>query len=266
MSHDERPRENAAAESKGDLLVAARAHLKAGRKAQALSLLKSLVAREPENAAVFEELAVAAFSSARYPLAADSARRALALDPSLHRPHGVLAWIAVNQGLFDEAEGELRAQLEAVPAENLGLRAALHNQIGNLLFRQKRYAEAEASLHEATTLAPDRAAPLLNLAIVYRNAQKMKQAQASLEDLLALPDIPEAVAHKAHLNLGHVHASQGRYTAARRHFGQALILRKSLLGYLFWAVPWLARFQPFTLVLAFLIVLLVLWTWWWFFR
>jgi Flp pilus assembly protein TadD len=282
MAQEQEPRENAASDAAAsdaasaeendaagivlDSLAQAQEHLKAGRKAQAVRLLKALVDREPENAAAFEDLAAAFFRSGRYQAAADSARRALSLDPSLHRPHGILAWIAVNRGDLDEAQTELLAQLQAVPAEETGRRASVHNQIGYLHFRQQQYPEAEQALRQALALAPDRAVPRLNLASVYMRCRQNDEARVELEQLLDLPDVRDEVVHNAHISLGQVYARLGRYADARKQFGNALALRRSFMGYVFWAVPFLARYPPISLVIVFAVVFLVLWTWWWFIR
>ncbi|MBN1485410.1 MAG: tetratricopeptide repeat protein [Chloroflexia bacterium] len=216
-------------------------HLREGRPAEAVETLEALVEREPENAAAYQELAAAQFKLLRFKPAAAAAQRALELDPSLHRPHGILAWIALNRRRYDEAEAALRAQLGALPQDEPGHRAAVHNQLGFLYFRRRRYDEAKAALGRALQLVPERAVPRFNLAMLYLRTRQRGAAQEELERLLALPELPDRVAHAAHFNLGHLYARQGRYGTTRRHFAQALQHRPSVEGYVYRALPWLAR-------------------------
>ncbi len=236
-------------------LAAARALIEEGQVAEAVHLLEDLVRREPENAAAYQELAVALFKAVRYGAAGKAARRALELDPSLHRPHGILAWIALNKGRYPEAEQELHTQLAAVAGEDSGRRAAIHNQLAFLYFRQKRYQDAEKALEQAQSLAPDRPVPRLNLALLHLRLKKWGQAAAELEDLLSWPKLPPEVAHTARFNLGHLYARQGRYPEARAQFAQAVALRPNLLGRLYQAVPPLARVPPVVLGIVAVVLL-----------
>lgn len=234
-------------------------HLRRGRPAQAVQVLEALVEREPDNAAAHQELAVAQFKLVRFGPAAKAARRALELDPSLHRPHGILAWVALNKGRYEQAQAELQAQLEALPAEEPGQRAAVHNQMGFLYFRQKRYEEAERALGQVLALVPERAAPRLNLAMVHLRLKRWDAAEEELEQLLALPEVPENAAHTAHFNLGHLYARRGRYKLTREQFARALEIRRSLPAYIYRAIPVLARLPISVLAVVGLILLLVVW-------
>jgi Flp pilus assembly protein TadD len=191
----------------------------------ALALLVKLAEQEPDNALVHEELAAAYVEGREYGAAVESARRALALAPTLARPHGVLAWVAINKGRYAEAENELRAQLQALPEEDVDGRSAVHNQLGYMFYHRRRYEEAENELRAALDLAPRRAVPRFNLAMMYLRSRQREEAQSELEQLLALPDLPDHLTYSAAMNLGHLCARQGRYGDAREHFRRAAGLR-----------------------------------------
>lgn len=245
--------------SREDRLAAAREALEAGRTAEGARLLEALLEEEPENAEAHQELATAWVRLARYGAAVQEARRALSLDPSLARPHGILAWVAMNQGRYAEAEAELQAQLEALPGEDLAARAAVYNQIGFLHYRRGRHAEAEEALRQALSLDPERPIPLLNLALLALQQRRRSEAQELLERLLQRTALPPEVEHPACFNLGHLYARSGRYADARAQFARALRVRPTFLGRLYRAFPWLARFSVTTLLLVLLILFLLFW-------
>lgn len=246
------------AEEGKDILSQAQAHLQARRPAAAVRLLEGLVEREPRNALAHQELAVALAAAARFAPAGQAARRALELDPTLAKPHSVLAWIALNTGRFDEAAAEYRACLAAIPETERAERAAVYNKLAMVDFRRKEYRPAADTLMHALELDPQNAAYHFNLAMLYRQVGQTQDCQEQLERTLSLPEVPETIAHAARFNLGHLYARQGRYDPAREQFAQALTLRKTFLGKLFRRFPFLARFELPTLVLYLAFAILVL--------
>ncbi len=242
-----------------DPLAEARAHLEAGRPQEALRLLEPLVEREPTNALAYQELARALAETSRLGPAARAARRALELDSSLARPHGVLAWIAVTQGRYEEALAEHRAQLEAMPEEERERRAAVYNNMATCFFRMKRPEEARSPLQQALALDPERPTYRYNLAMLLLHLRQPVEAQAELERLLALPDVPPGIALMARFNLGHLYAHQGRYGEARLQFLRAQEVRKTFPGWLYSRLPFLARFPAYLLWIILIAIALLLW-------
>jgi tetratricopeptide (TPR) repeat protein len=208
-----------------DSLAEAQSLLAQRQIGPALDLLAQLAVQEPDNALVHQALAAAYVEAREYGAAVESARQALALDPTLARPHGVLGWVAINKGRYAEAETELRAQLEALPEEDVASRAAVHNQLGYMFYHRRRYEEAETALRAALELAPQRAVPRFNLAMMYRQARQWEEAQSELEQLLKLPDVPDHLTYSVSMNLGHLCARRGRYDDAREHFRRAAELQ-----------------------------------------
>jgi tetratricopeptide (TPR) repeat protein len=252
-----------AAGSVPDRLAEARALLEKGQGGEAIRLLEALAQQEPANALVHQELARALLQARRLGAAARAARRALELDPALYVPHGVLAHVALNQGQYDVAEAEYRARLAAGPAEDKVGQSEVLNMIGVLHFRQKHYDEAARLLAQALELQPQSPTMRFNLAMLHARTRQWAEAQQELEKLLALPDVPEGIAHAAHLNLGHIYARQGRYQDTRAQFDQALLLHPSFIGRLYRVLPFLARLQPEVLLRIVLvigvIVFLIVW-------
>lgn len=242
-----------------DPLAEARSHLEAGRPQEALRLLEPLVEREPTNALAYQELARALAELSRLGPAVRAARRALELDPSLSRPHGVLAWVAVSQGRYEEALAEHRAQLKALPEEDRERRAAVHNNMATCFFRMRRLEEARTSLQQALSLAPERPTYRFNLAMLLLHLRQFEEAQAELERLLALPEVPPEIALAARFNLGHLCARQGRYGEARQHFLRAQEVHKTFPGWLYSRLPFLARFPAYLLLVILVAIALLLW-------
>lgn len=244
--------------SSPDPLAEARRLLHEQKKpAEALRLLEALLKQQPQNAPALAEQAAALADLSCPGPAAQAARRALEIDPSLDLPHAVLAAVAVRQGRLDLAESELRARLRALPADDVARRAAVFNQLGVLHYRCRRFSEAQEALGQALALTPD--APLLryNLAMLHRRARRWEAAAAELERVLAAAEAPQDLAYLARVNLGHLHARAGRYSAARDQFSAALRLRRSALAWFYRAVPFLARFSPLSLLIVLLVILFV---------
>ncbi|MGB9723797.1 MAG: tetratricopeptide repeat protein, partial [Chloroflexia bacterium] len=192
-------------------------------------------------------------------LATGVARRALELDPSLARPHGVLAWVAVSRGRYAEALAEHRAQLEALPETERERRAAVYNNMATCFFRMRQPEEALSALREALALDPERPTYRYNLAMLLLHLRQPVEAQGELERLLALPEVPPEIALMARFNLGHLYAGQGRYGEAREQFLRAQTVRKTFPGWLYSRLPFLARFPAYLLLIILVAIVLLLW-------
>ena len=256
--------------SQGASLAEARRLLDEGQIVESLRLLQGLAQQEPGNALVHQELAAAYVEGREYGAAVEAARRALALDPSLPRPHGVLGWVALNKGRYAEAEAALRAQLLALPAADVDARAAVHNQLAYLFFHRHRDEETAAELRAALDLAPQRAMPRFNLAMMYLRSRQREEAEAELEQILALPDVPAHLTYSVYMNLGHLCARRGRYDEAREHFRRAAEVAPPGAGRFpmipglsparfYRTFPFLARFGFGLGLVVLAIVIVVLW-------
>lgn len=107
----------------------------------------------------------------------------------------------------------------AVPssARQLAQRA---NDRGLQLYKEKRYAEAEAQFTEALKLRPDFALAANNLGFVYFKQDKFKEAARWFENTVKM-DPSRAVAY---LNLGDAHAKAGDAEKAKKAFSAYLEL------------------------------------------
>lgn len=118
--------------------------------------------------------------------------------------------------------------LKAVPVVNQSARqlAQRANDRGLQLYREKRYAEAEAEFTEALKLRPDFALAANNLGFVYYKQDKFAEAARWFENTVKL-DPSRAVAY---LNLGDAYAKAGDKAQARKAYGTYLELQPKGAG------------------------------------
>ncbi len=221
-----------------------------GQVAEGESVLRDLVARQPNSLVSHIELgnalsrqgrhkeAEAAYREAvrimpRYPLAhynlgialgrqgrhkeAEAAyRQALLLKPGAPETHLNLGSALANQDRHREAEACYRRALRLKPEDPLA-----HYGLGKTLYRQGRYKEAEAAHRETLRLKPNFPAAHYDLGNALGGQHRYKEAEAALRETLRLrPDFPGA-----HYNLGNALASQARFREAEAAFRQALRLK-----------------------------------------
>lgn len=113
--------------------------------------------------------------------------------------------------------------LKAVPVVNQSARqlAQRANDRGLQLYREKRYAEAEAEFTEALKLRPDFALAANNLGFVYYKQDKFAEAARWFQNTVKL-DPSRAVAY---LNLGDAYAKAGDKAQAKKAYGTYLELQ-----------------------------------------
>jgi Tfp pilus assembly protein PilF len=103
-------------------------------------------------------------------------RRALTLDPQLARAHFFLATVMKTLGHYDEALSHLRAAAFQYPRDRVVL-----NQIGRILFLQRRFDDAIAAFTQVLTIDPEDLQAHYNLMLCYQglgNATLAGQEQA----------------------------------------------------------------------------------------
>ncbi len=193
-----------------------RGHLaeRAGKPAEAESLYRQALRREPRHAGALHALGLLDYRSGRLESALLHMRRAAALQDAPE--------LLCNLGLMLAAAGRTE---QAVEAYRRGLAKApaspeLHNNLGNALRRQGKAAESEAAFREAIRLAPDYAEAHNNLALLLRDLGRQEESFELLTAAVRLkPDYGPAWD-----NLGSHHIAAGRPDEALPCFRRAFEL------------------------------------------
>jgi tetratricopeptide (TPR) repeat protein len=98
--------------------------------------------------------------------------KALALQPDLARGHFFLAMAQKAAGDYDGALRSLNETARQYPRDRVTL-----NQIGRILFLERRYAEAVVALERTLAVDPEDLQAHYNLMLCYRGLSRMEQAQ-----------------------------------------------------------------------------------------
>jgi tetratricopeptide (TPR) repeat protein len=89
--------------------------------------------------------------------------KALALDPALPKAHYFMGQALKREGQLEEALGHLRAASLRFPGDRV-----IHDEIGRVLFLQRRYAESVEALQKTLAIDPEDLAAHYNLMLSYR--------------------------------------------------------------------------------------------------
>ncbi|MBV8751463.1 MAG: tetratricopeptide repeat protein [Hyphomicrobiales bacterium] len=175
----------------GDLRNRADMLLQAGDFANAIPLLRELIAASPADASLQRQLAGALDATGAIEDAIATYRRALALDPSDARTHDELGRLLGRRGDMAAAAEHLRAAAKLNPSL-ASARAAL----GDLLCREGRHAEGVAELEAALAHDPGNwpAALRLGTALTSLGAERQHEAMDCFRRVIALSP-GNAVAH-----------------------------------------------------------------------
>lgn len=178
---------------------------------QARDVAQQAMALDDHLAAAQISFGLAAVDLGDLAAAETALARAEMLDPQS-------AAAAQGRGNLALARGDLAAA-EAAYREGLarGATAELHNALGSVLFRRKRYGEAEAAFRHAIELAPDSVYGHRNLAGVLYERGDSAAAESQLQRAIEIA--PEATLYT---NLGTILFFQGRYAEANAAFEHAI--------------------------------------------
>jgi Flp pilus assembly protein TadD len=99
-------------------------------------------------------------------------RKALALKPGLARANFFYAKVLREEGKYDEAAGVFRQVLEQYPRDRVVL-----NELGRVLFLQKRYADAIQELQHTIAIDPEDLQANYNLMLCYTGLGDEKMAE-----------------------------------------------------------------------------------------
>jgi eukaryotic-like serine/threonine-protein kinase len=178
---------------------------------QSRAVAEQAIALDGHLAAAQISFGLAAVELGDLPAAEAAFARAEMLEPGS-------AAAAQGRGNLALARSDLAAA-EAAYRQALarGASAELYNALGSVLFRNKRYAEAEAAFRRAIELAPDGAQGHRNLASVLYERGDSAAAEAQLQRAIEIA--PYATLYT---NLGTILFFQGRYAEANAAFEHAI--------------------------------------------
>ena len=142
-------------------------------------------------------------------------RRAVAVDPACSLCESNLGRVIARPGRFAEAEAHVQRAIALRPG-----RPGPHENMGAIMLAQGRDSEAEQHFRRAATLEPDRAASRNALGVALARQGRDREAQTEFREAARLsPRLVDAPA-----NLGVIYARQGRFEDAIGSLRQALAL------------------------------------------
>ncbi len=198
------------------LLQAAHAAYLTGRRDEAESLLRQVLAQEPWNTAAWNNLASLLAESGFAAEAEAAYRKAIVLNPGFADFHINFALFLKNAGRVVEAEASFREAIALKPNDPPTLA-----HLAQLLKDSGRLTDAEALFEQTLALDPSYALAHNNLGILLLDTERAPKAEAAFRKALALdPKFPEA-----HANLGNALKAQEHYAEAEAQYREALALR-----------------------------------------
>jgi len=189
---------------------------RAGRLDAAEHGYQTVLAEDPNQPDAIHLLGVLCHQRGDSPRGAELIGRAIAINPTGATFHCNLADALRALGRLDDAERAARRAIE--------LRAdypeALHN-LGTILLRAKRPAEALAALDASLALSPDRALTLAARGDALRQLERVRDAIAAYRQAIAC----DPTAAGAHANLGLMLVHLGELEAGLEHCRRAVELK-----------------------------------------
>ncbi len=190
------------------------AHHRAGRVAEAESLYREALTREPTHAEALYLLGTLALQTKRFDVAAELIAKALAVKSDFAQGHYNLALANLNLEKWEEAASAARRAISLRPRD-----ADAHLVLGNALKSAGRIEEAVAAFGEAISIRPAYAEAYFNLGNALSANGQQEQAIAALRKAIELRPALAA----AHLSLGLIFQEQRRFEEAAGEFKQAAI-------------------------------------------
>lgn len=198
------------------LLQAAREHHRAGRFAEAESLCRQILERDPRQSDALHLFGIQAHMAGRPDLALQAIDQAIAIDPSRAIYHFDLGEAHRKLGRADEALASYQRSVRLDPHH-----VPTRNSLGILQQQRGAWPEAEAHFREAARLGPDFPSILNNLGAILLLRGKMVEAAPALERALRLrPNYPDAL-----INLGAVQIALGQFSEAQTLLETGLALK-----------------------------------------
>lgn len=161
------------------LLKQARAHLDAGRPAEAEPLVQRALELQPENSGAWNVLGRSELLRLHPQEAETAFRRACELDSTNAYAHNNLGWLCLQQSRWTEA----LPWLETAVRLHGGV-AYFHNNLGVAYERLGRWEDASAAYAKAVELEPSRVNARMSLARVSAHLNLARAAEAAPADSL----------------------------------------------------------------------------------
>ncbi len=153
--------------------------------------------------------------------AAESARKALALQPDLPLAHLLLGEVALAQAQFVEAIAEFNQEQARNP-----LNGSVYERLGDAYLRSGDDAKAQEALSRAVLLEPNASGPYILLGRVMLNQGNSLLAALYLERALSM----DPGNYMAHSLLGQAYRRTGRTAEAAKEFQEADELQNGKRG------------------------------------
>jgi tetratricopeptide (TPR) repeat protein len=134
-----------------------------GDLAAAKQAFDRVVAIDPQYADGFVNVGRVLVQEGDHEAALPFLEKALALNPDLASAHYFLALALKARGRYDDALGHLRAAASRFPRDRV-----VRNQIGRILFLQRRHQEAIAEFEKTLVIDPEDLTAHYNLMLCYR--------------------------------------------------------------------------------------------------
>ncbi len=197
----------------------ARALWKAGHPSEARRFCELAEKQLPGNAALLKAIGDILLENREFDSAAKQLRAALAIQPDHPAALLNLAAAVQMQGNVAEAERLLHRSLE------LQDDAAARTNLGNLLVRQRRGAEALPHFEAAAKLDPGEASARHNFGAALLGAGRVAEAEDTFRTALAID--PRHV--RAEFSLGQICARRGEWREAEAHWRAVLARQPGFL-------------------------------------
>jgi len=166
----------------------------------------------PDSAAAYLLAARMLLRRDYLPVAEESARKAIALNPGLPQAHFLLGEIALANGQSAEAIADFDKERDLNPLDG-----AVYERLGDAYIRTGDFDRAQQALDRAVLLEPNVNSPFILLAKVLLKQQNPMMAKMYLERALEL----DAKNYMAHYLLGQAYRALGRTEDAAREYKSA---------------------------------------------
>jgi protein O-GlcNAc transferase len=203
-------------ESVEELIEVVKAHLRAGRIADAEGICDALVRKAPQHHKPHGLLGLVAYRRGRFEEAVASLERAIALNPQGAEHYNNLGVVRIAQGMFREAEEAARKALSIHSGH-----AEAECNLGISLHAQGRQEEAERAYRRALAIRPDYVEAALKLAVMLHGQGRWEEAEQLYRKILSTRPLHA----EAENNLGVALLSLGRPEEAERAYRRALAIR-----------------------------------------